>query len=634
MPVTDLLERNHKLYGEEVALVELNPTMKDTRKTTWKEYDLVQQTSPVAYRREITWSVFDEKANRVANMLLSRGIKKGDRVAILMFNCLEWLPIYFGILKTGAIAVPFNFRFSADEIQYCADLAQVHILFFGAEFIGRIESIADELQKGRLLIYVGDGCPTFAESYRELVADCSSQAPLVRLEEEDDAAIYFSSGTTGFPKAILHNHESLSQAAQMEQKHHLTSRDDVFLCIPPLYHTGAKFHWMGSLYAGSKAVLLKGTTPEIILDAVSKEQCTIVWLLVPWAQDILAALDRGDIKLEDYKLDQWRLMHIGAQPVPPSLIRRWKQYFPHHKYDTNYGLSESTGPGCVHLGLDNIDKVGSIGIPGYRWSCKIVDENGNEVKQGEVGELCVKGPGVMTCYYNDPKATAETLKNGWLYTGDMAMQDEDGFYFLVDRKKDVIVSGGENIYPVQIENFLSAYEKVQDVAVIGLPDSRLGEITGAVIQVKDGMECTEEEINEYCTVKLIVQPILENAIYYGVGNMDEDDGGKITIRGEKKDDDIYISVEDNGMGMNEDIVENILKDNNKVPKHGSGVGLINVHSRIQLMFGNEYGLEVYSEPDEGTRIVIHIPAIPYTEENREQLETQNYGKGRVTDEEK
>lgn len=196
MPVTDLLERNHKLYGDEVALVELNPLMKDTRKTTWKEYDLVQQTSPVAYRREITWSVFDEKANRVANMLLGRGIKKGDRVAILMFNCLEWLPIYFGILKTGAIAVPFNFRFSADEIQYCADLAQVHILLFGSEFIGRIELIADELQKGRLLIYVGDGCPTFAESYRELVADCSSQAPLVRLEEEDDAAIYFSSGTT------------------------------------------------------------------------------------------------------------------------------------------------------------------------------------------------------------------------------------------------------------------------------------------------------------------------------------------------------------------------------------------------------------------------------------------------------
>ena len=498
MPVTDLLERNHKLYGDEVALVELNPSVKDTKRTSWREYSLVQPTSFEPYRREITWSVFDEKANRVANMLLERGIKKGDRVAILMFNCLEWLPIYFGILKTGAIAVPFNFRFDSSEIKYCADLAEVHVLFFGPEFIGRIEAIVDELTKGRLLIYVGDTCPTFAESYREMVADCSSQPPMIHLEESDDAAIYFSSGTTGFPKAILHNHESLTQAAEMEQKHHLTDRNDTFLCIPPLYHTGAKFHWMGSLCAGSKAVLLKGTTPEIILDAISREKCTIVWLLVPWAQDILNALDRGDVKLEDYELSQWRLMHIGAQPVPPSLIKHWKEYFPNHLYDTNYGLSESTGPGCVHLGVENIHKVGAIGVPGYRWECKIVDENLKEVPFGEVGELCVKGPGVMTCYYNDPKATAETIVDGWLRTGDMAMQDEDGFYFLVDRKKDVIVSGGENIYPVQIENFLSAYEKVNDVAVIGLPDPRLGEITGAIISIKKGMTCTEEEIQEFC----------------------------------------------------------------------------------------------------------------------------------------
>lgn len=498
MPVTDYLERNCKLYGDEVALVELNPTIADTRRTTWKEYDLVQTTESQPYRHEITWSVFDEKANRVANMLLGRGVKRGDKVAILMFNCLEWLPIYFGILKSGAIAVPFNFRFDADEIQYCADLAEVDILFFGPEFIGRIESIADKFSRGRLLIYVGDHCPTFAESYHELVADCSSKAPLIRLEDEDDAAIYFSSGTTGFPKAILHNHESLMQAAQMEQKHHETGRDDTFLCIPPLYHTGAKFHWMGSLCAGSKAVLLKGTKPEVILKAVSQEHCTIVWLLVPWAQDILDALDRKELRLEDYDLGQWRLMHIGAQPVPPSLIQHWKEYFPDHKYDTNYGLSESTGPGCVHLGMNNIHKVGAIGVPGYRWQCKIVDEAGNEVEQGSVGELVVKGPGVMTCYYNDEEATRETLKDGWLFTGDMAMMDEDGFIFLVDRKKDVIVSGGENIYPVQIENFLSAYDKVKDVAVIGLPDKRLGEITGAVISIKEGMSCSEEEINDFC----------------------------------------------------------------------------------------------------------------------------------------
>lgn len=498
MPVMEYLERNASLYPDEVALVELNPDEKDTRRTTWKEYGLIESERFEPYRREITWSVFNEKANRFANLLIARGIKKGDKVAILMYNCLEWLPIYFGVLKSGAIAVPFNFRYDADEILYCAELAEVDIIVFGPSFIGRMEAIAERLSKGRLLIYVGDNCPSFAESYRELVADCSSKAPYVEITDDDYGAIYFSSGTTGFPKAILHKHLSLTQAAEMEQKHHATSREDTFLCIPPLYHTGAKFHWMGSLVAGSKAVLLKGTRPETILQTVSKEQCTIVWLLVPWAQDILDALDSGELKTEDYHLSQWRLMHIGAQPVPPSLIKRWKEYFPKHDYDTNYGLSESTGPGCVHLGMKNTHKVGAIGVPGYRWECRIVDEEGSQVAQGEVGELCVKGPGVMTCYYNNPEATAEVLKGGWLYTGDMARQDEDGFYFLVDRKKDVIVSGGENIYPVQIEDFLRRYEKIKDAAVIGLSDRRLGEKTAAIIEIKDHMTCTKEEIEEFC----------------------------------------------------------------------------------------------------------------------------------------
>ncbi|MBR3517512.1 MAG: acyl--CoA ligase [Lachnospiraceae bacterium] len=498
MPIMDYLERNRREYGDEVALIELNPEQKETRRVTWKEYSLIQQTEDEPYRREITWRVFDEKANRMANMLLSRGVKRGDKVAILMMNCLEWLPIYMGILKTGALAVPFNFRYSADEIQYCADLAEVDVLLFGPEFIGRIESIVEKLSKNRLLIFVGETCPTFAESYRELVADCSSAKPDIEIKDEDDAAIYFSSGTTGFPKAILHKHLSLMTAATVEQHHHGQGRKDCFLCIPPLYHTGAKMHWMGSLVAGSKAVLLKGTKPQYIFDAVSREHCTIVWLLVPWAQDILDALDAGTLKMEDYELSQWRLMHIGAQPVPPSLIKRWKAYFPDHQYDTNYGLSESIGPGCVHLGVENINKVGAIGIPGYGWECKIIDENGDPVKQGDAGELCVKGNGVMTCYYRNPEATAEVLHDGWLLTGDVAMQDEDGFIFLVDRKKDVIVSGGENLYPVQIEDYLRAFDKISDVAVIGLPDKRLGEIAGAVIQIKEGMTCTEEEIEEFC----------------------------------------------------------------------------------------------------------------------------------------
>lgn len=498
MPITDLLERNSKLYGEEVALIEINPEIHENARVTWKEYSLIQPTSSTYYRRDITWSVFDEKANRVANLLQGRGIRKGQKVAILLMNCLEWLPIYFGILKAGAIAVPLNFRYTAEEIDYCVKLADVDVLFFGPEFIGRIEQIAEDLGKERLLFFVGDSYPTYADDYLFLVSNCSSSAPKVLITDEDPAAIYYSSGTTGFPKAILLKHAALLQSAQMEAVHHKTTKDDVFLCIPPLYHTGAKMHWFGSLYTGSHAVLLKGNAPEAILEAVSSEGCTIVWLLVPWAQDLLAALDAGTLRLSDYSLSQWRLMHIGAQPVPPSLIKRWLHYFPHHQYDTNYGLSESCGPGCVHLGMDHIDKVGAIGVPGFRWKAKIVDENGETVERGEVGELCVQGEGVMVCYYHNPEATAEVLKDGWLHTGDMAREDEDGFYFLVDRKKDVIISGGENLYPVQIESFLSSFPKVHDVAVIGLPDPRLGEIAAAIIKLKEGVSCTEEEINHFC----------------------------------------------------------------------------------------------------------------------------------------
>ena len=498
MPITDILEKNCRLYGDDVALVEINPEMPETKRTTWKEFDLIEPSRAAYYRREITWNVFNEKANRFANLLVERGIKKGEKVGILLMNCLGWLPIYFGILKTGALAVPLNFRYSADEIKYCVELAEIDILVFGPEFIGRVEEIADEISKGRLLYFVGDGCPGFAEDYNAHTANCSSQSPKIDVNDDDDAAIYFSSGTTGFPKAILHNHESLMHAAKAEQNHHGQTKDDVFLCIPPLYHTGAKMHWFGSLLTGGKAVLLKGTSPKTILQAVSEEHCTIVWLLVPWAQDLLLALDNKELNIADYDLDQWRLMHIGAQPVPPSLIKHWKEYFPNHKYDTNYGLSESIGPGCVHLGVDNIDKVGAIGKAGYGWETKIIDEQGEPVKQGETGELAVKGPGVMTCYYRDPRATAEVLHDGWLYTGDMAMEDEDGFIFLVDRKKDVIISGGENIYPVQIEDFLRTNEAILDVAVIGLADHRLGEISAAIIELKPGVECTEEDIQEFC----------------------------------------------------------------------------------------------------------------------------------------
>ena len=498
MIITDFLERNARLYGGECALVELSPSEERDKAVTWWDFNLIESASDAPYRRELSWKDFDRRANRFANLLLSRGLQKGTKVAILLMNCLEWLPIYFGILKAGCIAVPMNFRYSSDEIKYCLELADVEVLVFGPEFVSRMDAIQNEIPGVKMCFYIGKDGPDYTEDGLRLTGFCSSSHPPIALDEEDYAAIYFSSGTTGFPKAILHNHKALVHACRVEQNHHSQSRDDVILCIPPLYHTGAKMHWFGSLLSGSRAVLLRGVKPEWILRAVTEEKCTIVWLLVPWAQDLLDAIDSGRVDLSQYRLDQWRLMHIGAQPVPPSLIARWKSIFPHHQYDTNYGLSESIGPGAVHLGVENIHKVGAIGVPGFGWETRIVDERGNDVPQGEVGELLLRGDGVMLCYYKNPEATADTIKGGWLYTGDMARMDEDGFIFLVDRKKDVVISGGENLYPVQIEDFLRGFDKIKDVAVIGLPDARLGEIAVAIVEIKEGMSCTEQEINDFC----------------------------------------------------------------------------------------------------------------------------------------
>nr|MBR4281159.1 acyl--CoA ligase [Clostridia bacterium] len=498
MLLTDYLERNARLYGMETALVEINPSEERDQATTWRDMNLIESANPDApYRREMSWAEFDRRANKFANLLLSRGVEKGTKVAVLLMNCLEWLPIYFGILKAGCIAVPMNFRYSSEEIKYCLDLADVDVLVFGPEFVTRMDAIADQV-KLRFTFYVGKNGPSYSEDCIRLMGFCSTSAPPVALTEKDYAAIYFSSGTTGFPKAILHNHRALAYSCEVEQAHHGQTREDVFLCIPPLYHTGAKMHWFGSLYSASKAVLLRGVKPEWILRAVTEERCTIVWLLVPWAQDLLDAIDAGRVSLDDYYLDQWRLMHIGAQPVPPSLVGRWLKVFPHHQYDTNYGLSESIGPGCVHLGVENVHKVGAIGKPGYKWAARIVGTDGCEVKQGEVGELIVHGDGVMLCYYKNEDASAEVLKDGWLYTGDMAMMDEDGFIYLVDRKKDVVISGGENLYPVEIENFMRRFDKIKDVAVIGLPHPRLGEIAAAIVEIKEGIVCSEEEINAFC----------------------------------------------------------------------------------------------------------------------------------------
>ncbi|MCJ7594888.1 MAG: AMP-binding protein, partial [Desulfobacterales bacterium] len=277
---------------------------------------------------------------------------------------------------------------------------------------------------------------------------------------------------------------------------------DSLLMMPPFYHL-AIGHLLGCILAGGRAVLLtEQVTPRHIFENISKERLSLAFLLVPWVLDILQALDKGEIKKEDYDFSDWRLLYMGAQPTPPSLIHRWKSYFPAMQFDNVYGLSETTGPGTVHLGIGNERKLGAIGRPGLLWDVRIVDDKGEDLPQGEVGEIIVKGAGIMKEYYKNPALTAKTIRKGWLFTGDLGKFDEEGFIYLVDRKKDLVISGGENVYPGEVEEVIQRHPKVRDVAVIGIPDERLGEIVAAVIETTPGQVLSEEEMTSFCEKNL------------------------------------------------------------------------------------------------------------------------------------
>ena len=479
--ITDILTENASLYGCETALIEREP-----------EKNL---------RREITWTRFDLYATELAATLQAMGIGPQSRVVQLMSNSLEWLPIYFGILRTGAWVVPLNFRFDSEKISLCTKVAEAEVMIFGEEFIDRLDAVRDDLSEVKYWLFDGPErlCPEWASHLESLLDGESPDYTPVELKEEETAALYFTSGTTGTPKAVRLTHGNLAFACEVENAHHGQTHLDNFLCIPPLYHTGAKMHWFGNFKVGAKTVILKGVKPEYILRVVSEEQISIVWLLVPWAHDILIAIENGDVVLTDYNLDAWRLMHIGAQPVPPSLIDEWKKLFPHHAYDTNYGLTEASGPGCVHLGVENEHKVGAIGLAGHGWEAEVVASDLEPLPGGETGELVVRGPGVMVEYYKNEEESAKCLMDGgWLRTGDMARKDKDGFIWLVDRKKDLIISGGENIFPVEIEHHIMTHPDIQDVGIIGYPDSRLGEVVAAVVMVKEGRSLSREGVEAFC----------------------------------------------------------------------------------------------------------------------------------------
>ncbi|HME44494.1 MAG TPA: class I adenylate-forming enzyme family protein [Syntrophorhabdales bacterium] len=477
MNLSEMLARNGRMYPDKVALIERVPSK--------------------GLRTEITWKEFDARVNRIANALRDRGIRKGDMVVHWMMNSIKWLEVYLGIVRTGAIVVPLNFRFNEKDFRHCVQVAEPKLAIVDEQFVDKVRSSG-----GRTLIkdsYIVNGrqVPDDAEGLETMITQSSPGPIHVSIEPHDPCGLYFTSGTTGTPKPILLTHNNMEHAAIIEVVHGLRTKGDIFVILKPLYHTGDFIHWLSSLILGATAVIQGDKiTPKAIFEVMEEEKASVNMLLVPWIQDILTELETGTLKKENYDLSHWRLVMTGAQPVPPSLVKHLKEEFPSMLFEENYGLTEGTGPQSIHLGIENEHKAGSIGVPGFNWEAKVVDESGREVPQGGVGELLVRGNGVMKEYYKNPEKTAETIKDGWLYTGDLVKMDSDGFYWIVDRKKDLIISGGENIYPSEVEEIIQAQPKIHDVGVIALPDSRLGEVVAAVIKLKPGVPESDETEKE------------------------------------------------------------------------------------------------------------------------------------------
>ncbi|MFH0914415.1 MAG: AMP-binding protein [Chloroflexota bacterium] len=479
MTVIQVIRRNGRLYPHEIALVRITPSQNLRQELTWKEFELT--------------------VNRVANLLLSLGVRKGDNVLLTMKNCIEFLASYCAVIKTGGLVAPLNYRFTSQDIRYCGEVAEPKVVILNEDFSERVVEAQGGLKTVKNFIFWGKNSPKGMLDLKSELARLSPADFEIDLRDDDPSGLYFTSGTTGDPKPVVLMHKNLESGAMMSAVLRQLTHQDAFLLLGPMYHAGTMSWWLGHVYMGAPTVILIDAkiTPQNLLGTIEKERITQSALYVPWVLDLFEALDSGRIKKEDYNLSAFRAITMGGQPIPSTLSNRWKKEFPQVTFHEGYGLTEGMGPN-VFIPPEAEKKTGSIGRPVFNWDCMVVNERDEEVPVGEVGEIVLRGGGVMKEYYKNPGETARALRNGWLHTGDLGRMDEQGMFYVIDRKKDVIISGGENIYPLDVEEVLMKHPKVFDAALIGIPDVRMGEIPLAIIDPKPGVTLTEEEMAKFC----------------------------------------------------------------------------------------------------------------------------------------
>ena len=449
----------------------------------------------VASGMRFTYSELNTRADRVSNALLDVGLEKGDRLGLLLMNGVEFVESFFAGAKGGLVNVPLNWRLVADELEFILTDSGTSALIYSVEFA---ETVADLRARGttgiRYWIQVGGSVPEGVLAYETLSSAGSTSPPSVEASGDDLLFIMYTSGTTGLPKGVMHSHDTVlwmifTMSATSDFQCH-----DRYLNSMPLFHVGALAPVLGCVYAGSALVIMKAFDPVQSWELIGEERITSTLMVPAMLQFMLAVLDEDK---HDFSSLRWVMS--GAAPVPVNLIRSYLDLGV--EVQQVYGLTETCGPACLITGEDAVRKAGSTGRAFFFTEARVVDQDGKDAPSGEAGEVLVSGPHIMVGYWNRPEATAEAVVDGWLHTGDVATMDEDGFITIVDRVKDMLISGGENVYPAEIENVLLGHETIADAAVIGIPSVRWGESPLAVIVSKEA-GLSAETVMDYCKGKL------------------------------------------------------------------------------------------------------------------------------------
>ncbi len=445
----------------------------------------------------ITYRSLNEMVNKLANGLRSLGVKKEDKVAIIFPNCPQFIISYLAIVKLGATVVPINFLFKAEEVSYILDNSDAEILITLSNFKDLAVGLSSKIKSiKKVIISSKEKMEGDLLHFEKILQEQPSEIKPVDINPaEDVASILYTSGTTGKPKGAMLTHKNLVFDTESCIEAIKVTPADRFICVLPLFHSfAATVCMLIPLLSGGSTILIPRFVPKEVLGKIAAEGASI-FIGVPSMYAVWA-----NMKPPDLDLSSWRLAISGGAPMPVEVLKRFEEKYPVKIYEGD-GPTECSPVTSVNP-IDGIRKIGSIGLPIKGVQMKIVDDNDNEVTRGEVGEIVVKGDNVMKGYYKNPEATAEAIKNGWFHTGDLGKEDEDGYFYIVDRKKDMIIVGGLNVYPREVEEVLYQHPKIAEAAVIGIPEELRGEMVKALIVLKPDETATPLEVIKYCRDRL------------------------------------------------------------------------------------------------------------------------------------